>query len=126
MQLPFQGRGPVCTGYNSSMSRVDGALALVLIHGLEGKREVRIASIAVTGAGLGAAAFCEIVGRIYISGPFVNSNRVLPVGLNADGPLPADSSVVKAVLGHRNEKGEPAYIREVNRISDTAAITALI
>src|SRR5215472_4256955 len=120
MQFPFQGKPPLGIVYLTTMNRPDAALALALIYGLEGKREARIASVAVTGSGLGAAAFCDVVARIYNgNSPFVTSNRVLPVGLAAEGPLPPDSPMVKAALDRRNEKGE-AYVRDVRKIGDTA------
>jgi hypothetical protein len=125
--MQFRGRPPVVgVVYDTTMSRPDAALALALLYGFEGKREARIASIAVTENSLGAAAFADSVFRFYQLGPLPNANRVLPIGLAADKPLPPDSAMVKAVLERVNEKGEPAYARGIRRVSDTAEVTALM
>jgi hypothetical protein len=112
--------------YNTTMRRPDAALSLALLYGLEGKREARVASIAVTENGFGAAAFVDAVLRFYQLGPAPNTNRVLPIGLAIDKPLPADPPFVKAVLDRTNDKGEPLYRRAVRRVSDTAEVTALM
>lgn len=112
--------------YNTTMSRPDAALSLALLYGLEGKRELRVASIAVTENSLGAAAFADAVFRFYQVGPVPNANRALPIGLAADKPLPPDSPMVKAALDKTNEKGEPLYRRALNRVSDSAEVTALM
>src|SRR4051794_26334928 len=108
--------------YNTTMSRPDAALSLALLYGLEGKRQARVASIAVVENGLGAAAFADAVFRFYQLGPLPNANRVLPIGLAADKPLPPDSPMVKAVLDRVDEKGEPVYRRGLRRVSDTAEV----
>ena len=125
--MQFGGPPPV-TGivYNTTMSRPDAALALALLYGLEGKREARVASIAVTENGFGAAAFADAVFRFYQLGPVPNANRALPVGLAVDKPLPPDPPFVKAVLERVDEKGEPVYRRGVRRPTDTAEVTALM
>ena len=124
----MQFRRPPVPGivYNTTLSRPDAALALALLHGLEGKREARVAAVAVTENSLGAAAFADLVFRFYQLGPLPNANRSLPTGLAADKPLPPDSPPVKAVLERVDEKGEPVYKRGMRRISDTAEVTALM
>jgi hypothetical protein len=112
--------------YNTTMSRRDAALSLALLYGFEGRREARVASIAVTENSFGAAAFADAVFRFYQLGPVPNSNRSLPIGLAIDRPLPADSPMVKAVLERVDEKGEPVYRRGIRRVSDTAEVTALM
>src|SRR5688500_2833173 len=125
--MQFGGPPPVVgIVYNTTMSRPDAALSLALLYGLEGKREARVASIAVTENGFGAAAFVDTVFRFYQLGPLPNANRTLPIGLAVDKPLPPDSAAVKAVLSRLDEKGEPAYKRGIRRITDTAEVTALI
>src|SRR5437016_2090629 len=92
---------PLGIVYLTTMSRADSALALALIHGFEGKQEARIGAVAICGSGLGAAAFCDAVGRFYsVTGRLPNTNTLLPVGLAAAGPLAADSPMVTKVL-HR-------------------------
>ena len=107
--------------YNTTMSRPDAALALAMLYGFEGKKEARVGALALTRASLGAAKFCDIVNRFYNgASPFINSNRVLPVGLDADAMLPNDSPMVKAVLDR------PEYSCSVRKISDTSEIRALM
>jgi hypothetical protein len=120
--------GPPIPGviYNTTLSRPDSALALALLYGLEGKRESRIASIAITENGLGAAAFADAVSRVYQLGPPPNTNRTLPIGLAADKPLPQDNAFVKVALERVDENGKPAHRRNVHRVSDTAEVTALM
>ncbi len=107
--------------YNTTMSRPDAALALAMLYGFEGKREARAGALALTGTSLGAAKFCDIVNRFYNgTSPFINSNRVLPVGLDVDAMPADDSPMVKAVL----KRAE--YSCGVNKVSDTSEIRALM
>jgi hypothetical protein len=112
--------------YNTTMSRPDAALALSFLYGLQGKREARVASIAISGNSLGAAMFADAVFRFYQLGPIPNANTTLPVGLAAGGTLPPDSPMVKAALERIGENGEPLYKRGIRRLSDTAEVTALM
>jgi hypothetical protein len=113
--------------YQTTMDRPDAALALAMLHGYEGRRETRIAAISISDSGLGAAAFCDAVARFYAGqGPLPNTNRLLPIGLVADGPLPPDSPMVTAVLDRKNDKGEPEYPRGIRRVSDTSEVRAQI
>ncbi|MDZ4802507.1 MAG: hypothetical protein SGI92_30480 [Bryobacteraceae bacterium] len=124
MQFGFG--GPPLTGivYNTTLSRPDSALALALLYGLEGKREARVGAVAVSENSLGAAAFADVVFRFYQLGQIPNANRIMPVGLAADKPLPPDSPAVKAVLARVNDKGEPAYRRGIHKVPDTSEISA--
>jgi hypothetical protein len=120
MQFSGQGKPPVGIAYITPMNRPDAALALALLYGLEGKREARAAAVAICGGSLGAASFCDILLKFYFgSGAFMNSNRSLPVGLAADGELPADSPAVKAVLDH-------PYPHDVKLVSDTSEVRAML
>ena len=62
MQSPLGINDPIGVVYNTSMDRPDAALTLCALYGFDGKREARVGSICVTGAGLNAAIFCDIVG----------------------------------------------------------------
>lgn len=127
MQFRERPKPPLGVIFNTTMSRPDSALALSMLHGFEAKGEARVGAVAVNGAGLGAAALCDAMSRFYgNTGRFADSNRVLPIGLAAEGPLPPDSPMVEAVLRRTNEKSEPAYPHEVRRVSDTAELPALI
>ncbi len=119
---------PALTGvvYNTTMSRPDAALSLCLLHGLEGKREARPASVAITENGFAAAAFADAVYRMYQLGPPSNTNRVLPIGLAVDRPLPPDGAAFKAVIEKKDDKGQLVYARGVRRVPDTAEPSALM
>ncbi|HEY3838410.1 MAG TPA: hypothetical protein VGL72_17645 [Bryobacteraceae bacterium] len=107
--------------YNTTMSRPDAALALAMLYGFEGKRESRVSALALTHASLGAAKFCDIVNRFYNgTSPFINSNRVLPVGLDTGAMAASDPPMVKTALA-RTE-----YSCSVAKISDTSEVRALI
>ncbi len=108
--------------YNTTMSRPDAALALAMLYGFEAKKEARVGAVAITNASLGAAKFCDIVNGFYEgTSPFMNSNRFLPVGLDADALQSSDSLMVKAVLSR-----DPQYTCKVNKLSDTSEIMALM
>jgi hypothetical protein len=118
--MQFEGKQPLGVVYNTSMSRPDAALALAMLYGYQGKREARIGSVSVNGAGLGAAIFCEIVQRFYAGGREGNGNSVLMPGLAAEGPLPADPELVKPVVANAK------YVRSIKRVSDTSLPEAVI
>jgi len=127
MQSQEQPKQPPGIVFITAMSRPDAALALAMMCGFEVKQEARLAAIAVAGSGLGAAAFCDVVERVYLPPrAFGNSNVLLPVGLVADEPLPPDPPMVRAALERRDEKGKPAYARGVFRVTDTAEVPALV
>jgi hypothetical protein len=112
--------------YNTSMTRPDAALALAELYGFEGKRDSRMGSVCVVGAGLETAIFCDMVGRMYMPGPTRNGNQVLAVGLAAVSPLPPDSPMVKAAVERKNEKGEAEYVHSIERVSDTSLAEAVL
>ena len=118
--MQFEGKQPLGVVYNTSMRRPDSALALAMLYGYQGKREARIGSVSVNGAGLGAAIFCEIVQRFYANGRESNANSVMMPGLAAEGPLPADSELVRPVVANAK------YVRSIKRVSDTSLPEAVI
>jgi hypothetical protein len=125
MQIPT-GEKQIGVVYNTSMSRPDAALALSALYGFEGKHESKVAAICVAGAGLNTAIFCDLVAHTYTLGPPRNSNAVLPVGLDAVGPLPPDAPMIRPAIERRNEKNEPQYTGSVRRLSDTSLAEAAL
>ncbi len=127
-----QGRGggpaPIGVVYNTSMTRPDAALALAAVHVLASRRQARMGSVCVAGAGLDAAIFCDIVARAYLAGPgrAPNSNQVLPVGLAAVTPLPPDPPMVTSVVARRQPTGDPQYARGISAITDTSLAEAVL
>lgn len=118
-QGPFGGKQPLGIIYNTSMHRPDAALALAELYGLEGKRESRMGSVCVVGAGLNTAIFCDIVSRFYHLGPPRNGNVELPTGLAAVDPLPPDAPMVKAVVDSK-------YDRTIHKLTDTSLAEAVL
>lgn len=110
---------PIGVVYNTSMTRPDAALALAAMYLMEIKRESHMGSVCVVGAGFNAAVFCDIIGKIYTFGPR-NGNQALAVGLAVESGAP-DSPMVKTAVERKNEKGEPAYPRTIQRVTDTSA-----
>ncbi|MBI2689446.1 MAG: hypothetical protein HYX27_24325 [Acidobacteria bacterium] len=110
-------------------SRVETALALAVLYGLDGKNECRVVSISSTRTSLLSAAFCEVVGRFYagaVSGAFGSFARTLPVGLAADGKIPGDTNLLTGPLNRRSPDGAATYNHGIEKLTDTAEAHALI
>ena len=102
--------------------RLDAALGLAVLYGLDGKNECRVVALSVPSNNLHAAAFTEIIGRFYagaVNGSFGAIGRTLPVGM-ATGKQEEDSPMLKAVLGN------PAYAHGINHLNDTADPRAML
>jgi inosine-uridine nucleoside N-ribohydrolase len=96
---------------------IDSVLALALLHGLEGRKEARVASISINRPGLKAAQLVDVIEKFYASattGPAAMFFVGTPIGLIADGtPKIAYASLlekypprIKAV----NDTAEPAIL----------------
>ena len=118
-QNPFGGQQPIGVVYITTMDRPDAALALAQLYGFQGKRESRMGSVCVTGSGLQAAVYCDIVNRFYTPGPPRNANQSLPVGLAAVDPLPPDPPMVRIAVDGK-------YDRSIKKLSDTSLAEAVI
>jgi hypothetical protein len=102
--------------------RLDAALGLAVLYGLDAKNECRVVSLSVPSNNLHAAAFTEILGRFYsgaVSGSFGAVGRTLPVGMATGKPV-EDSPMMKAVLGNA------AYAHGINHLNDTADPRAML
>jgi hypothetical protein len=109
------------------MTRPDSALALAVLYGLDGLREMKVGGVTVTENSLGAAAYADIVWRFYNGeGPLPNGNQMLRVGLGADKKLPPDSAMVQAVFARKNGAGEPIYKPMMKRVADTSEVSAML
>jgi inosine-uridine nucleoside N-ribohydrolase len=130
MQFFGPAKPPVGIIFDSDFgNRIDTALALSLLYGLDGKNEARVVSISLSKSNLKAAAFCEVVGRFYsgaVSGAFNAVGRTLPMGLAVDGKMPEDSPLFTAPLARMNDKGEPVYQHGIHKLTDTAEVSAVI
>lgn len=94
-------------------NRLDTALALSVLYGLDGKNECRVAALSVSKPNLKAAGMAEAFARFYSgTGPFV---RRLPVGMAERGPSPEDTPILAG-----------NYTHDVRSMTDTADVAALI
>lgn len=118
----MQGRGappPIGIVFCTSMSRPDAALALAALYAFETKRESKVGSVCVVGAGLNTAIFCDIVARFFIGNAQPGNNQ-LATGLAIAEPMPPDSPMVKPVV----ERTE--YNRSIRRAGDTSLAEAVL
>ncbi len=102
--------------------RLDAALGLAILYGLDAKNECRVVALSVPTNNLHAAAFTEVLGRFYagaVSGSFGAVGRTLPVGMATGKPV-EDSPMMKAVLGN------PAYAHGIQNLNDTADPRAML
>ena len=102
--------------------RMDAALGLAVLYGLDAKNECRVVSLSVPTNNLHAAGFTELLGRFYagaVSGSFGAVGRTLPVGMATGKPV-EDSPVLKVVLAN------PAYAHGINHLNDTADPRAML
>ena len=86
---------------------------------------LRVGSVCVSGAGLGAAIFCDIVGRVYYPGARA-ATEVLPIGLAATSPLPPDPPMIKPALERKKANGDPQYVRSIKTLTDTSLAEAVL
>ena len=118
---------PTGVVYNTSMARPDAALALAALHVSSSRRQARVGGVCVTGAGLDAAVFCDIVARFYggqLRTP--SSNSMLPIGHAIASPMPASSPMIDSAVKRRRDDGTPQYVRSIQRPADTALPDALL
>jgi hypothetical protein len=118
---------PIGIVFNTSMSRPDAALALAALYVLSSRRQTRVCGVCVTGAGLEAAIFCDIVARFYSgqSRP-ASSNAVPPVGLAIESPMPPSAPMVDAAVKKTRPDGSPQYVRSIQRAADTSVPDAML
>jgi purine nucleosidase len=115
--------------FDSSLSRVDDALAMALLYGLDGKKEERVVSVSISRANLRAAIYSDIVGRFYagaVSGAIGFNGRTLPVGLADSGPLKEDLPFFTQPVAKTGTDGKPAYPSDIHNELDTAEVPAII
>lgn len=115
--------------FDSAVSRVDDALAMALLYGLDGKKEERMVSVSVSRANLKAAIYSDIVGRFYagaVSGAIGFNGRTLAVGLAETSPLKDDKQFFTAPLTKTGEDGKPLYASDIHDELDTSEVAAMI
>jgi inosine-uridine nucleoside N-ribohydrolase len=115
--------------FDSALSRVDDALAMALLYGLDGLKEERLISVSVSRANLKAAIYSDVVGRFYagaVSGAIGFGGRTLPVGLAETGAMKDDLPFFAAPLAKAGLDGKPAYLSDIHEDLDTAEPPAMI
>jgi len=118
---------PIGVVYNTSMARADAALALAALYVSSSRRESKVDGICITGSGLDAAIFCDIVGRFYSNQTRTpSSNAVLPIGFPAEPPVPPNPPMVDAAINRKRADGQPQYFRTIQRVTDTSAPDAML
>ena len=128
MQFPGNLKPAVGIIFDSDMgNRIDTALAMSLMYGLDGKNETRVVSVSVSKSNLKSAALSEVIGRFYagaVNGGFASVGRTLPVGMADDGRM-ADDTPMFSVLAKKDDKGAPLYQHGIHSLVDTAEVPAL-
>ena len=121
MQAAAQ-KQPRAVLFDSSLDGdVDQVLALAMLFGLEGKRQVRVGSLSTSQFNLQIARFIEVVARFYGGG------RGPTIGMsNAGAQTENVPSMVDAALRKTGAEGKPAYTRTLPTVNDTADAVALI
>jgi purine nucleosidase len=117
-QFPGQGKPAQGILFDSDFgTTIDSVLSLALLHGLEGKREARIASLTINRPGLKAAQFCDAVEKFYASattGPAAQFFVASPIGLISDAntAVPYSSLLTKYPprLTAVNDTADPATL----------------
>lgn len=130
MQEQGQEKQPAGIVFDCGMgNRIDEALAMALLYGLDGKREARVLALSVSKPNLKAAAFCEAIARFYAgasNGGFGAFGRTLPIGLTEAGKLPEETPMLTVPLARRTEEGKPLYNHGIDKLTDTAEAATLI
>src|SRR5215469_10972400 len=116
MQFGGGGVPPVGVLFDAAFDRPADLLTLALLHGLEGKNELRQTALSVNRPDFPAAQFCDAVKRFYTPGAVFFS--ALPIGVpeGKAQPLP----IYAALLGKKGDDGAPLYKPAATRFLDTA------
>ncbi len=114
--------------FDSALSRVDDALTMALLYGLDGKKEERLVSVSVSRSNLKAAIYADVVGRFYagaVSGAIGFGGRTLPIGMPEASPLKNDEALFTKPL-ELKLNGKPVYASEIQTELDTGDVVAVV
>jgi hypothetical protein len=117
-QFPGQGKPAQGILFDCDFARTaDTVLALALLHGLEGKKDARVASISINRPGFKAAQLVDVIEKFYASattGPAAQFFAGTPIGLVSDGPKDVPYSKLFDKYTPRlksiNDTAEPAVL----------------
>ena len=131
MQAPqTQKKPPLAVLFDSSLDGdIDQVLALAMLFGLEGRRQIRVASLSTSRFNLRIARFLELVSRFYAGdrpGAVVSRNPP-PIGMSTAGTqTDTVPPMLDAALLKTGADGKPVYLRTLPTLNDTADPVALI
>ena len=97
---------------------IDDALALAMIHGLEGRAEVRLLAVTITKDNRWAAPYVDLVNTFY-------GHPDIPVGVVRNGKTPQDSAYIEKPAERRDAGGAYVYqhrILEGNSAPEAVAV----
>ena len=108
---------------------IDQVLALAMLFGLEGRRQIRVGSLSTSRFNLRIARFIDLVARFYAGdrpGAVVSRNPA-PIGMSTAGAQ-SDRvpSMLDAPLLKSDGEGKAVYHRTLTTLNDTADAVALI
>ena len=131
MQSPqTPAKPPLAVLFDSSLDGdIDQVLALAMLFGLEGRRQIRVAALSTSRFNLRIARFIELVSRFYAGdkpGALVGRNPP-PIGMSTAG-TPSDTvpSMLDAALLKAGADGKQVYVRTLPTLNDTADPVAVI
>jgi hypothetical protein len=120
MQIFGMGKPSLGVVYDANFGdTIDGALALALLYGLQGKNESRVISVSVSKSCLNAAIFANVLVRFYTGEPNPFSG-LTPIGLTIAAKPADDTAMIASVVG------KPDYARDITKMNDTADPVATI
>jgi hypothetical protein len=131
MQAPqTQKKPPAGVIFDTSLDEIDHVLALAMLFGFEGRRQVRVPSVSTSRFNLRLARFLDLVARFYggeQAGDFVVNRNPLPIGMMATGTAATNvPPMLDAALLKAGSDGKSVYPRTLAALNDTADPVALI
>src|SRR5262245_8952430 len=118
MQAAPPRTAPLGVAFDTVLGDIDHLLALAMLLGLEGRREIRVPSISTSRFNLQAARFLDLVARFY--------GGEQPIGMTATGKPSDPVPMLDAALLKTAGDGKPVYPRALTALNDTADPVALI
>src|SRR5262245_32903997 len=122
---------PLGVVFDTSLEgEIDQVLALAMLFGFEGARQIRVPSLSASRFNLQTARFLDLMSRFFggeQAGDFVVNRNPLPIGMLAVGKESTNiSPMLEAVLLKNGADGRPIYVRTLATFNDTADAAALI
>jgi hypothetical protein len=122
---------PLGVAFDSSLDgEIDQVLALAMLFGFEGRRQIRVVAVSTSRFNLRTARFLDLVARFYggePGGDFVVNRVARPIGMAAVGTQTTDvAPMLDAALSKAGADGTPVYPRTLPALNDTADPVALI